>query len=74
VAVEGLRVVGNPSNLDALLSRYKVGDTVGVHAFRRDELMTFSVQLQGDRVPDVKLTLVDERKKVAGPARPSAGR
>lgn len=74
VAVEGLRVSGNPANLDALLSRYKVGDTVGVHAFRRDELMTFSVQLQGDRVPDVKLTLVDERKKVAGPARPSAPR
>ncbi|RSZ55205.1 M61 family metallopeptidase [Massilia atriviolacea] len=72
VAVEGLRVAGNPSNLDALLSRYKVGDTVAVHAFRRDELMTFSVQLQGDRVPDVKLTLIDERKKVAGPARPSA--
>jgi predicted metalloprotease with PDZ domain len=72
VAVEGLRVVGSPSNLDALLSRYKVGDTVAVHAFRRDELMTFSVQLQGDRVPDLKLTLVDERKKVAGPARPSA--
>ncbi|HEX8611732.1 MAG TPA: PDZ domain-containing protein [Telluria sp.] len=74
VAVEGLRVAGNPCNLDALLSRYKVGDTVGVHAFRRDELMTFSVQLQGDRVPDVKLSLVDERKKVAGPARPSAVR
>ncbi|MDQ1924365.1 M61 family metallopeptidase [Massilia pseudoviolaceinigra] len=74
VAVEGLRVSGNPSNLDALLSRYKVGDTVGVHAFRRDELMTFSVQLQGDRVPDVKLSLVDERKKGAGPARPSAVR
>ncbi|MDM5179251.1 PDZ domain-containing protein [Massilia sp. DJPM01] len=74
VAVEGLRVSGNPSNLDALLSRYKVGDTVAVHAFRRDELMTFSVQLQGDRVPDVKLSLVDERKKGAGPARPSAVR
>ena len=74
VAVEGLRVSGNPANLDALLSRYKVGDTVAVHAFRRDELMTFKVQLQGDRVPDVKLSLVDERKKGAGPARPSAVR
>ncbi|MCY0915184.1 M61 family metallopeptidase [Massilia antarctica] len=74
VAVEGLRVSGNPANLDALLARYKVGDTVAVHAFRRDELMTFSVQLQGDRVPDVKLSLVDERKKGAGPARPSAVR
>lgn len=74
VAVEGLRVAGSPSNLDALLSRYKVGDTVAVHAFRRDELMTFNVQLQGDRVPDVKLTLVDERKKSVGPVRPSAVR
>jgi predicted metalloprotease with PDZ domain len=70
VAVEGLRVSGNPSNLDALLARYKVGDTVAVHAFRRDELMTFSVKLQGDRVPGITLTVED--KKAGGLARPSA--
>jgi len=68
MAVDGLRVAGNPSNLDAMLSRYKVGDTVGVHAFRRDELMTFDVTLQGDRVPGVTLSLVDERKKSGRPS------
>jgi predicted metalloprotease with PDZ domain len=69
VAIDGLRVNGNPSNLDGLLSRYKVGDTVQVHAFRRDELMAFELTLQGDRVPGITLT-VDEKKST--PRRPSA--
>ena len=72
VAVDGLRVAGNPHNLDGLLSRFKVGDTVAVHAFRRDELMTFDVVLQGDRVPTV--TLAAPEKKVKGLVRPSAAR
>ena len=72
VAVDGLRVAGNPNNLDGLLSRFKVGDTVAVHAFRRDELMTFDVVLQGDRVPAV--TLAAPEKKVRGLMRPSAAR
>jgi len=57
VALDGLRVAGTPSNLDALLGRYRVGDTVQVHAFRRDELMTFDVQLQGDRVAGITLSV-----------------
>jgi predicted metalloprotease with PDZ domain len=65
VAIDGLRVTGNPSNLEALLSRYRVGDTVQVHAFRRDELMTFAVQLQGDRVPGIGLAIDTARKPVA---------
>ena len=56
VAIDGLRVSGSPSNLEVLLSRYKVGDTVQVHAFRRDELMTFSVKLQGERIPGITFT------------------
>ncbi len=72
VAVDGLRVSGNPNNLDGLLSRFKVGDTVAVHAFRRDELMTFDVVLQGDRVPGITLAAPD--KKVRGVVRPSAAR
>ena len=68
VAVDGLRVTGAPAGLDAMLARYKVGDTVQVHAFRRDELMTFSVKLQGDRVPMVKLVLADDRKKSGRPS------
>ena len=72
IAVDGLRVTGNPNNLDGLLSRFKVGDTVVVHAFRRDELMTFDVVLQGDRVPGSTLAAPD--KKVKGLLRPSAAR
>jgi predicted metalloprotease with PDZ domain len=64
VALDGLRVAGTPSNLDALLCRYRVGDTVQVHAFRRDELMTFDVVLQGDRVAGITLS-VDPKAKSA---------
>jgi predicted metalloprotease with PDZ domain len=72
IALDGLRVTGNPSNLDALLGRYKVGDKVTVHAFRRDELMVFEVTLQGDRVPGISLSPAVGGKK-AGLLRPSEG-
>jgi predicted metalloprotease with PDZ domain len=57
VALDGLRVVGNPSNLDALLARYRVGDDIALQAFRRDELMAFTATLQGERAPDMELRL-----------------
>ena len=65
IALDGLRVGGA---LDAMLARYRVGDTVAVHVFRRDELMTFQVRLQGERVPMVTLSLVDDRKKSGRPS------
>ena len=65
IALDGLRVGGA---LDTMLARYKVGDTVAVHAFRRDELMTFQVTLQGDRVPHITLSLIDDRKKSGRPS------
>ncbi|MFL6658368.1 MAG: M61 family metallopeptidase [Massilia sp.] len=68
IALDGLRVAAGPGSLDGMLARYKVGDTVKVHAFRRDELMTFEVTLRGDVVPQVSLTLVDERKKSGRPS------
>jgi predicted metalloprotease with PDZ domain len=71
VAIDGLRVT--PGNVDTLLSRYKVGAAVEVHAFRRDELHTFRVTLQGDRVPTVTLALEAPGKK-ALPLRPGAAR
>lgn len=43
LAINGLRVT--PSTLDRLLSRRQAGETVHIHAFRRDELMEFTVQL-----------------------------
>jgi predicted metalloprotease with PDZ domain len=72
IAVDSLRVNGNPSNLDQLFARYRVGDTVTVHAFRRDELMTFDVTLQGDRVPCVQLTVAPGTRKGLAFKRPSA--
>ncbi len=72
VAVDGLRVNGNPCNLDQLFARYRVGDTVTVHAFRRDELMTFEVTLQGDRVPGILLSAMPGGRKAQGLVRPSA--
>ena len=56
VAIDGLRVTA--SNLDALMSRYCVDDTVTVHAFRRDELMAFKVVLQADDAPQLTLASV----------------
>jgi predicted metalloprotease with PDZ domain len=72
IALDGLRVTGNPPNLDALLARYAVGDAVTVHAFRRDELMAFAVTLQGERVPLVQLAPMVAGKKSSSIARPSA--
>jgi predicted metalloprotease with PDZ domain len=72
VAIDGLRVTS--INLETLLSRYGVGSTVEVYAFRRDELMTFSLTLQGDRIPGITLSLDPTVKKSTGPLRPSAAR
>ncbi|TCW76888.1 peptidase M61 [Burkholderia sp. SRS-46] len=54
IAVDGLRVTG--SNLDALLARYRAGDKVEIHAFRRDELRTAKLKLDGPEVARYKLT------------------
>jgi predicted metalloprotease with PDZ domain len=72
IAVDGLRVTGNPSNLDQLFARYRVDDTVTVHAFRRDELMAFDVTLQGDRVPCVQVVATPGTRKAPVVKRPSA--
>jgi predicted metalloprotease with PDZ domain len=63
IALDDLRVTG--SNLDTLLARYAVGDTVTVHAFRRDELMVFEVTLQGDPSPQPKLEVRKRSAKEA---------
>lgn len=44
VAIDGLRVT--PKTLERLLSRRKAGQSVDVLAFRRDELLSFSVELE----------------------------
>ena len=59
VAIDGLRVTG--ANLDGLLSRYLPGAKVEVHAFRRDELRTVQVKLDGPEVSRYSLTITDRR-------------
>ncbi|HMW51988.1 MAG TPA: PDZ domain-containing protein [Rhodocyclaceae bacterium] len=54
VALDGLKVTGK--TLDALLARRMAGETVQVHAFRRDELKTFSVILQAPLPDTARLT------------------
>ena len=43
IAIDGLRVT--PDNFDATLGRYRPGEIVSVHAFRRDELHVLNVTL-----------------------------
>ncbi|MGV3743554.1 MAG: M61 family metallopeptidase [Burkholderiaceae bacterium] len=54
VAINGIRVTA--TNLDNLLARYRIGDIVQIHAFRRDELMQFTAVLAADGVPQLSLT------------------
>ncbi|RPH42779.1 MAG: M61 family peptidase [Burkholderiales bacterium] len=54
VACDGLRI--DEKALKALLSRRKPGDTVEVHAFRRDELMRFAVVLDAPAPSEASLT------------------
>jgi predicted metalloprotease with PDZ domain len=58
VAMDGLRV--NASNLDTLLQRYRAGDTVCMHAFRRDELLTFDIVLRAESAPQFALQLKEK--------------
>jgi predicted metalloprotease with PDZ domain len=55
VAIDGLRVT--PASLDQQLGRYRLGDTLAVHAFRRDELMQFSVRLAPPANATVRLVV-----------------
>ena len=54
VAINGVRVT--PESLDKLLTRHQPGDPIQVHAFRRDELMSFEACLDPPRAEKVTLT------------------
>ena len=54
LAIDGLRAT--PAALDKQLDRHKAGDTVQIHAFRRDELMQFDVRLDPPTVDTAKLS------------------
>jgi len=61
VAIDGVRVTA--SNLDSVLGRYRIGDRVTVHAFRRDELLQFELTLRADDAPNIGM--MAETKPVA---------
>ena len=54
IALDGLRITA--TNLTDLLRRYRSGDTVTLHAFRRDELMTVDIKLALDDTPQLQLS------------------
>jgi predicted metalloprotease with PDZ domain len=58
VAFDGLRVAAG--DVEDMLARRKAGETVRVHAFRRDELMEFDVTLAAPKADTMKLTLQDK--------------
>jgi len=67
VALDGLRIGGG--NLDRLLARYRPGDAVALHAFRRDELMCFNVSLATKAPPRFALSVDPKSGKSAQAAR-----
>ena len=73
MAINGLRITANDvaDGLVGALARYRVGETVSVYAFRRDELLTVDLKLQADDVPAFSLSLVEKSKAALVAARPS---
>jgi predicted metalloprotease with PDZ domain len=66
VALDGLKITG--SNLDGLLARYRPGDTVELHSFRRDELRFTRLKLGEPEVARYKLVAkgAKDSKRAAG--------
>ncbi|MBS1227965.1 MAG: hypothetical protein H6R17_1242 [Proteobacteria bacterium] len=54
LAIDGLRVT--PASIDPQLARFEPGATVKLHAFRRDELMEFTVRLDAPAADSARLT------------------
>ena len=60
LAIDGLRVT--PASLDKQLARHQPGETIRVHAFRRDELLSFTVKLDPPTADTAKLCAEPRRK------------
>ncbi|MEO8003731.1 MAG: PDZ domain-containing protein [Betaproteobacteria bacterium] len=58
IAIDGLRVA--PDNIDSMLARYRPGDTLPVHAFRRDELHLIQLTLEAAKPDAWALTVNDD--------------
>lgn len=69
IAINGYKVLYN--NLESMIARFKIGEVVTVHFFRRDELMSTSVKLNGGWLQTAVLKLNDalneaERRLLTG--------
>ena len=73
VAINGLRVTAADvgDQLALTLGRYRVGEKIQLHAFRRDELMIVDASLQTDDVPAYQLRLNDDTGLPLLKSRPS---
>jgi len=58
IAIDGIKV--NSENLDQLLGAAKIGTTVHIHAFRRDELRRFEVEMRPSEPNTCYLSLLEE--------------
>lgn len=58
IAIDDIQV--NEANFEERLSRYRAGDLINVHLFRRDELMEISVRLQAAPEDTCELKITDE--------------
>ena len=63
VALDGLRVV--PGNQDGLLARYRPGDTIDAHVFRRDELRVYPLKLGTPEVERYRLVEMPRQSPAA---------
>nr|WP_315476268.1 PDZ domain-containing protein [uncultured Undibacterium sp.] len=73
IAMNGLRVTAADAanGLSRILGAYGVGETVQIHAFRRDELLTINAKLQADDAPNLSLSLSSNQKLALAKKRPS---
>ncbi|MFZ6774971.1 M61 family metallopeptidase [Undibacterium sp. SXout7W] len=73
IAINGLRVTAADAGdqLSAALGRYRVGEKIQLHVFRRDELMIVDASLQIDDAPAYQLRLSEETDLPLLKSRPS---
>lgn len=64
LALDGLRIA-DAKALEAMLVRRRAGDTVRLHAFRRDELMQFELVLDAPPVDKYSLSLAPRANAAA---------
>ncbi len=63
LAIDGLKVTA--ASIDVQLARRKAGDRIEIHAFRRDELMRFDIELAAAPADTVKLAVSTKRSATA---------